>query len=273
MDSTPRLPDLPSPFAWRENRGIVWIGGTFDGTQVAFTTRLGGISEGSFRSLNLGKDQGDESARVFKNRRRLARGLGFEPTEIALGRQVHSSGVRSWTGYPKDAPFDGGTGFLDRVDGHVTSVSRLALMVLVADCVPVALAGVGTAAIIHCGWRGTAAGVVGNGLASVAERAGRRAVQAVRGVTAVVGPSIGPCCYEVGESVADVFDGMGHGEAVDRKGRLDLPLVVMRELARLGVDAARVHHVPLCTRCEADLFFSHRRDGETGRQAGIVWRT
>jgi copper oxidase (laccase) domain-containing protein len=127
--------------------------------------------------------------------------------------------------------------------------------VVTADCLPVALAGPGGVAMAHAGWRGLASGVLG------------RAAEAVDARAAAVGPGIGPCCYEVGEEVLRAFDDLA-GVAAGRM--LDLPAVAQGLLERAGVPGAEAAGV--CTNCNPDLFFSHRRDGATtGRQAGLAW--
>ncbi|HET7177769.1 MAG TPA: laccase domain-containing protein, partial [Solirubrobacterales bacterium] len=118
------------------------------------------------------------------------------------------------------------------------------------------VAGWGGVAILHCGWRGLAAGIVARGAA------------AVEATHAAVGPGIGPCCYEVGDEVHAAFAGLGKGIGAGRA--LDLPEVARRLLREAGVGT--IESASLCTSCEADTFFSHRRDaGKTGRQAGLVW--
>jgi copper oxidase (laccase) domain-containing protein len=110
--------------------------------------------------------------------------------------------------------------------------------------------------MLHCGWRGLAAGIVATG------------VEAVAGTAAAIGPGIGPCCYEVGPEVLGAFAGLGEGLASG--AMLDLPAVARRLLEQAGVQ--RVEVAGLCTSCERELFFSHRRDaGTTGRQAGLAW--
>ena len=112
--------------------------------------------------------------------------------------------------------------------------------------------------MLHCGWRGLAAGIIAKGVA------------AIDATDAAVGPSIGPCCYEVGDEVLATFDRLGEGIASGRM--LDLAGVAHRLLAEAGVE--RVEASGLCTSCEPELFFSHRRDrGRTGRQAGLAWRS
>jgi YfiH family protein len=243
------------------------------GARVAFSTRVGGVSEGPYESLNLGILTEDEPARVIENRRRLAECVGLRPEAIAMGWQVHGAGVREWRGPPRppDGPPGeplagdrrGEAGFaepgapLPRVDGHVTSAAGVGLLVLVADCLPLALASGDRVAMVHCGWRGLAAGIVERALEQFAEPP-----------AAAVGPGIGPCCYEVGREVQERFADL---EGVAPGRMLDLRAIVRQRLRSAGV--VSIEDVDLCTSCQADLFFSHRRDGGvTGRQAGLVWR-
>jgi len=178
---------------------------------------------------------------------------------VLMGRQVHGVEVQV-----RDRPAARGAS-LAEVDAQVTSAPSLTPLVLVADCVPLVLAGPGAVAAVHCGWRGVAGGIVGRALDAV-----RGTAQ--QGVRAALGPGIGPCCYEVGDEVRDAFRARGHGEDVLRDGRLDLALAIRRELDRLGLGAEHIHVAGLCTSCNPDLFFSHRRDrGLTGRQAGLAW--
>jgi hypothetical protein len=141
----------------------------------------------------------------------------------------------------------------------------VAPIVLVADCLPIALAAPGAVAMVHAGWRGLAGGVVDEGVRAL------RALGAPGAVTAAIGPGAGGCCYEVGEEVHAAF--AQHGEDVHDGRKLDLKAIARRDLEAAGV--AEVHDVGLCTLCaEPGLFFSHRRDGGvTGRQAGVAWRT
>ena len=141
-------------------------------------------------------------------------------------------------------------------DAQATATPGLAPLVMVADCLPVAVAGPDGVAMLHCGWRGLAAGVIERGVREVGAEA------------AAIGPGIGPCHYEVGDEVLEAFSALGDGVAEGRM--LDLREVARRLLAQAGVE--RVEVSELCTSCEPELFFSHRRDdGDTGRQAGLVW--
>ena len=227
------------------------------GARAAFSTRLGGVSEAPFDSLNLGALTDDDTGSVAENRRRLAATLGFEPARVLAGRQVHGAEVDLHDGPQEPSPFaEPGSAEPPEVDGHATAEPGLAALVFVADCLPVALAGPGGVAILHCGWRGLAAGIV------------TRGAEAVGATHAAIGPGIGPCCYEVGGEVFGAFAGVGEGVASGRM--LDLPEVARRLLREAGVRS--IESAGLCTSCEAELFFSHRRDaGRTGRQAGVAW--
>ena len=230
------------------------------GARVTFSTRSGGVSRGPYESLNLGILTEDEPEHVRENRRRLAAAAGVEPEAVAMGWQVHGGELRDWEAPPPAA--NAGYGLagteLPRVDGHTTSRRGLALLVLVADCVPLALSSGERVAMLHCGWRGLAAGIV--------ERALERFDAPP---AAAIGPGIGRCCYEVGPDVLEAFrdvDGVTSGRMLDLRG------VVGHRLRAGGV--REVADVDLCTSCRPDLFFSHRRDGGiTGRQAGFIRRT
>jgi YfiH family protein len=240
----------------RNDAGLEWLEAELPGARAAFSTRLGGVSAPPFDSLNLGVLTDDETAAVRENRRRLDAALGLEAQRVVIGRQVHGGEIATHRG-PQGHPFwaDPGPG-PPEVDGHVLEAPGIAALVLVADCLPVALAGSGGAAILHCGWRGLAAGIVGRG------------VDAIGAEAAAIGPGIGPCCYEVGDEVLAAFAPLGPGLATGRM--LDLTAVARRLLERAGV--AEVEVAGVCTRCEQDRFFSHRGSGgSTGRQAGLVW--
>jgi polyphenol oxidase len=242
---------------WRDEHGLRWLEADLPGAHAAFSTRLGGTSKGPFESLNLAILTGDDVGAVAENRRRLAAALGMPPDHVVIGRQVHRSEVLHHDGPQAPSPFAQPGPDPPEVDGHDFESDGLGALVFVADCLPVALSGEGGAAILHCGWRGLAGGIV------------ERGVERVGATAAAIGPGIGPCCYEVGEEVLARF--LPLGEGVTEGGKLDLPQVARRLLDRAGV--AQVESADLCTSCKPDLFFSHRRDGpRTGRQGGLVWR-
>lgn len=247
---------------WREQSGLRWLEAELSATngvqaRAAFSTRLGGVSEGDFASLNLGVLTDDDPASVVENRRRLSEVLGLDPERVVTGRQIHGAEIARHDGPQEPAPWAHPGPDPPHVDGHATECEDLAALVFVADCLPVALVGPGGVAMLHGGWRGLAGGIIGRGAA------------AIDATAAAIGPGIGRCCYEVGQEVLAAFAPLGSGLAEGRM--LDLPAVARRLLEREGV--AEIEVADLCTRCNPDLLFSHRGSGgSTGRQAGIAWR-
>jgi YfiH family protein len=256
---------------WREAEGVRWLEARLPGATAAFSTRLGGISEPPFDGLNLGVFTDDEPSAVVENRRRLAAALGFPPERVVIARQIHGAELVTHIGPQTPSPYAEPGAPIPEADGHAGAEPSLALLVFVADCVPIALSGPGGVAMLHCGWRGLApSGRIFRPHTERSATAGLvdRAVTAVGATDAAIGPSIGPCCYEVGDEVLGRFSELGEGIASGRM--LDLPEVARRLLLAAGVE--RVEVSGLCTSCESELFFSHRRDaGRTGRQAGLVW--
>lgn len=240
---------------WSERDGVRWLEAELPGAVAAFSTRLGGVSEPPFDTLNLGRLTGDPEVR--ENRHRLAAALGIDPRGVLIGRQVHEAVVERHEEPTEPSAFAEPAPGLPEADGQATDRPGLVPLVFVADCLPVALAGPRGVAMIHCGWRGMASGIV------------QRGVEEVEATAAAAGPSIGSCCYEVGEEVLDAFRPLGDGIASGRM--LDLREVARRLLEQAGVE--RIEISDLCTSCNPELFFSHRRDaGRTGRQGGLVWR-
>jgi purine-nucleoside/S-methyl-5'-thioadenosine phosphorylase / adenosine deaminase len=235
------------------------------GFLAAFTERTGGVSTGSFRSLNLGLGSGDEVSLVRENRRRVREALSIAP--FASGHQVHGAHVAHVDPSRAGAGFeDAGTNF-PRTDALVTSWPGLPLAVIAADCVPVALADprAGRLAVVHAGWRGVAAGIIEEAM---------RAFDAPERLGAAIGPAVGADHYEVGEDVASAVLSAADGDAVlVRSGStlcLDLPGTVEGILRRAGV--RQIERARACTACEPERFFSHRRDGPCGRQALVAVR-
>jgi YfiH family protein len=241
---------------WEERDGVRWLQAQLPGATAAFSTRCGGQSQGPYDSLNLGLLTGDELGNVRANRVRLLSALGRDLDGVLVGYQAHETVVLRREVAPRPNPFSRTMASPPRCDGQATSNPELSPLVQVADCLPVALAGDDGVAMIHCGWRGMAAGIVDRGVGEVRARA------------AAIGPGIGSCCYEVGDDVLAQFDGLGDGIAAGRM--LDLVEVARRLLERAGV--TEVEAAGICTSCDSELFYSHRRDGNrAGRQAGLVW--
>jgi len=248
--------------------GLVWEEGAVPllrwtaapaGVTVAFTSRRGGASDGPLRSLNLGALTADDAANVAENRRRAVEAAGGDGARATMAWQVHGTEVREVDDRPAPGRFlEPGAEAFPKSDGLATAVAGRPLVLLTADCLPVAIArrDGSRLAVLHAGWRGLAAGIVEQG------------VEAVGGpAAAAVGPGAGPCCYEVGDDVAGVLRER-FGDDVVRAGRADLWLAARRALEGAGV--AEVDVAGECSICGAERYFSHRRDnGITGRQ-GIV---
>ncbi len=241
---------------WRESNGLRWLTSDLGPARAVFSTRQGGVSSGQYAALNLGFTTDDEPQAVRENRARLALALALDPADVVAGFQVHGSTVCRHDARLDGAPYLNPPRERLEADGHTTAIPGLAPMVVVADCLPVALSGPGGVAMLHCGWRGLAAGIIGRG------------VEATKAEAAAIGPGIGQCCYEVGPDVLEAID-PGSAAVVDG-GMLDLAEVAAQQLLSAGVTA--IERAELCTHCNPELFFSHRRDGGvTGRQAGLVF--
>lgn len=244
MPLEPIIPDWPAP----------------SGIGALVSTRVGGVSEGPYASLNLGARCGDAPAAVAENRRRLDALLPAPPVWL---QQLHGTRVA-------DADAAGRAGAEPQADAAVAREPKTVCAVLVADCLPVlfvddAASVVGAA---HAGWRGLCAGVLEATVAALRVPP--------RSVLAWLGPAIGAQAYEVGDEVRAAFLGRDPGCAAAfapvRPGHwwLDLYAVARRRLARCGIE--RVHGGAYCTYSDPGLFFSYRRDGASGRMAALIWR-
>jgi YfiH family protein len=236
-----------------------WIGPDWDAPRAVralVTTRAGGLSRGSYASLNLAAHVGDDPRAVAGNRARLRSHLPADPVWL---EQVHGATVVD----AETAPA------LTRADGAVARSPQRVCAVLTADCVPVLLAHRGGAAvgIAHAGWRGMVAGIIEATLARMAVAPGE--------VLAWLGPGIGPRAYEVGRDVYDAFRARDAGLAAafeprgEGRYRADLYAAARRLLAAAGVPS--VSGGGFCTHADPARFFSYRREQSTGRFASLIW--
>ena len=218
------------------------------GLGVAFSDRHGGISPPPFDELNLAARVGDEPSRVAENRRRFARAAGFEIAQLALARQVH--GANALEVGPGDS------GVVGEADVLVARASGVVIGILTADCAPVIVVGERGVAVAHAGWRGVVAGAVERGIEAIGSAH-----------AAWIGPSIHSCCYEVGPEVVDAFAARGLPRAPDAR-HVDPARAAAYVLEAAGVTA--VHVSEHCTH-HLSRYFSHRREGRTGRQGAFAW--
>ena len=231
-----------------------------DGVLFMFTGRGGGVSAAPFDTLNMGRSVGDDPAAVAENRRLVARACGLDPGRLTWMQQVHGSAVRYAGGSAEAA--------LPEADARFTDVPGLALGVLMADCAPVLLADpeARIVGVAHAGREGMAAGVVSE-LVSAMSAAGAEPAR----MHAVIGPHICGSCYEVPAEMRDRIAGkVPEAGSETRKGTpgVDVGAGVGAQLARAGV--ASVARDPRCT-AETPSLYSYRRDGRTGRLAGLIW--
>jgi YfiH family protein len=253
--------------------GLIWFAWTSlekAGFRHGFTARPGGASRGAFASLNFTSRQGDRADRVLENWRRLEVAAGL-PEKWGLVRQVHGATVsRRLRGRRATESRESCVA----ADAVMTGSGRIALGILTADCLPLILAveGTGFFSVVHAGWQGTLRGIAAGAARQLAAAAGA----GTEDVTALIGPSIGRCCYQVGQEVFGAFD-REWGGSLRRAFRrtdpwhLDLKAANRMQLREAGLRASRIGVVDLCTCCRRDLFFSHRRDGfRTGRMLAFA---
>ena len=253
---------------------LVWMTAPTIAARHAFTTRLGGVSQGDYASLNLRVHCDDSLENVRENYRRLGLATGIDTGRMAFTRQVHGNCVRVATEADVHRL---GTEVPYEADGLVTNVPGLTLICFIADCVPVLLCDEknGVIAAVHCGWRGSVADILG-----VAVEKMRSLGAETDSIAAAIGPSIGRCCFEVGGEVIEAAASL-LGEALDdlcrpeagRPGKffLDLRGVNRRRLLQLGLRAEAVAVSDECTKCSHEKYWSHRyTGGQHGSQAALI---
>jgi YfiH family protein len=241
----------------RESQGLLYLDFTgWPGVRVLYSTRIGGLSPPPFESLNLHFGRGDAEHRVRENRRRFFLATGIDEHCVTLTRQVHSSRINVIRG-AGEAPHG---------DGMITDQEGFFLGIFTADCLGIFLFAPPANAIgaIHAGRKGLAASVVENGVRALCET-----YQVDPGcIQALCGPSIGPCCYEIGEELRSGFKDNYITERMHRI-YLDLWGIAADQLADAGVRKVYLPHI--CTACNPDLFFSYRvSGGMVGENLGLI---
>jgi YfiH family protein len=226
------------------------------------STRHGGVSSGRYATLNAGLSTEDDRSSVIENRSRFIRAVGASEGKVAFGRLTHGNEVSALSRY--DAQF--ADSFAS--DAVVSDVPGRYVFMTFADCAPILLADPRrrVVAAVHAGWRGTSLRIVENAVATMVNQFGCTP----RDIRAGIGPSIGPCCYEVGRDVTEQFASNGT-HPVMRGTRLDLWETNRRQLLDLGLRPGNIENSTLCTSCNVDTFFSHRAEhGLTGRFAACI---
>ena len=236
----------------------------------AFTTRLGGVSDGAFASLNIAMHRGDSDENVKRNYEILADALDFDPNNLVLTRQTHSDIVRIVT--KSDAQGLDHRNYPE-CDALITNDAGCALVVFTADCTPILLydpitGGIGAA---HAGWRGTAADIAGKTVRKMVSEFGCKP----ENIRAAIGPNIGACCFETDSDVPDAIiaefgaDAESFIRKTGEKYRVDLKSVNALALRRAGVENIEISED--CTMCAPDRFWSRRVTGvNRGSQGAII---
>jgi hypothetical protein len=232
----------------------------------AFSTRAGGVSGGVFSSMNLSFGRGDDEKNVMENYRIFCKAAGFGFETLVASSQKHGTSIR------RVGKENAGTGIfkpqdMESADGLITDEPGVTLVTYYADCVPLYLIDVKKHAVglVHAGWRGTAAKIGAEAVAAMAREFGSRPCD----MAAAVGPSIGPCCFEVDKPVRDVFasvGGIGSPDGFIKEGRngkyhINLWEANRRILKEAGIPDSSIAVSGVCTKCGQDVFFSHRAMG------------
>jgi YfiH family protein len=235
----------------------------------AFCTRRGGVSTGPYSSLNLGFLAGDRVEYIRRNQILVKEAFGIPDGRLILMRQVHGDRIRVLDG---DGPLPEG---LPECDGLITDRPGVALGIRTADCIPLFFVDRvrRVIAAAHAGWRGIARGIA----AAMVETFAGRFSSRREDLLAVIGPAIGPCCYQVDAPVYAAFSAMPGADRFLRpcpeKGRwmADLALANRLQIREAGVPSENIFSAGLCTACRQDLFFSHRAGGGcAGRQINLL---
>lgn len=238
----------------------------FDGLVHGFLGRGGGRSQPPYASLNLSYENGDDTQTVKQNWCDLKLVVGLHDFNVVTAKQVHGDTIlRVSSGTGKRV----GVG-----DGLMTDATNVFVGVMAADCVPLLFLEPERkiVAAVHAGWRGTAAGIAARAIARLKEdyQIDPSALHVA------MGPSIGPCCYQVGKEVAEQIGANWKEEMrgawipEGAKGRLDLRAINEAQLVAVGVPRRQIQQLGLCTACNVEKFFSYRKEGKTGSQLSFI---
>lgn len=246
-----------------------------------FSTRTGGVSDGIFKSLNLGMNRGDDKLRVIENWNRFLDSCNIYEREFVCGEQVHENNVHIATEADLRPAY--GPGEMNRADGYVTNLSKVPLAIFIADCVPVLLEdSVGkVVGAVHCGWRSTVLDIQKNAVDKMVSLGSNP-----ENIKAAIGPAIDKCCFEVGAEVVDAVNTLLGADSAasfyrttDKNGMeketgkymLDLRGVVRQRFLQLGLKPENIELVGECTMCNPHMYWSHRfTKGQRGSQAVAI---
>lgn len=227
-----------------------------------FLTRRGGVSLPPYDSLNLGENSGDQADHVYKNKQLIGEAFEFNPGHLVLLKQIHRDRILL-LGERRD-PLSSFTGY----DAVMTSASNALLSIRTADCLPIFLVDVKRKVVsaIHAGRQGTELRITQKALRKMKEAFS----SSPEDLRIAMGPSIGPCCYEIDERVfVPAWEPFSTASGEGR-WRVDIAGANVAQLIEEGIREEQIFRVDLCTHCHPDLFFSYRREGQTGRQISFI---
>ena len=240
-----------------------------------FSTRLGGVSRGDCATMNFAQGRGDDPANIRENYRRMAVALGFAPEKMVLSYQTHTTNIRKVTIEDLGKGYDRERDYRD-IDGLITDVPGAVLVTSYADCVPLLFVDPVRKAIgaSHSGWRGTAGKISHHVISAMEKEFGSKRED----ILACIGPSICGDCYEVSEDVANVFmaEAFAGAKAVtpgNREGKFQLDLWAVNHflLKEAGILDEHINVTDVCTCCNSDYLFSHRKsEGKRGNLGAFL---
>jgi len=232
----------------------------------AFFTRVGGLSEPPFNTLNIDPRIGDDPISVSSNLKVISEVMGFDESKLVMVKQVHGDKIYKVEEHAMSSRNM-------EADAIITNARGIAISVKTADCVPLFIIDTENSAVaaVHAGWRGTVEKIAAKTLNSMNENYGTRSDQ----VAVIIGPHIKECCYEVSDDVKGAFEKAFYNntDGFFNDRYLNLAEANKRALTDAGVGEDNIATEGSCTCCNEDLFFSHRRDGTpgpTGRQISII---
>ncbi len=238
----------------------------FNNLTHGFTTRKGGVSTGEYATLSMSPWRGDDINNVHDNERILCESLSLKLNNLTATKQEHTDNIEvideSRIGYGINKPWDKG------VDACITTLKNVPLLCYSADCVPVLIyaADIEAIAAVHAGWRGTDARITGKTVKKLIEMGAK-----AENIYAAIGPCIHKCCYEVSGDVALRFDAGYYDVKVNDKYMLDLASVNCDLIKDCGVKEENISVCDMCTKCNNEIFFSHRaQNGKSGTLAGVI---
>jgi len=228
----------------------------------AFLTRKGGVSLPPYGTLNVSNENGDREEDVTQNKNRIAKTFYFDPIHLVLLNQIHQDRILLLR-----EPFSTLPSLLE-FDALITNARNIFLGILTADCLPIFIVDQNRKVIaaIHAGRQGTALHITKKVLKKMEEEFG----SSLEDLIIALGPSIGPCCYEIDEKVFipewESFS-ISRGE---RRWITDLAQINIAQMKEGGIKGEQISWIDLCTCCHSDLFFSYRKEGQTGRQLSFI---